>query len=151
MIRTATKFDIPQIFDLLRHYRDAASMEGMNIITDIENESTPLSIMTYILAGAGLALVNDLGDGKLSGMLLAVKTPHLWDQTKYIMSEICLWVDPEYRGGTAGFRLIKEYVDRCDQLKDQQQITNYTLSQMQGQSLKYERFGFKPTETTWSQ
>ena len=149
-IRSATKFDQPQIFDLLRHYRDAASMAKFSNITSIESEETPKKIMAYILAGAGIALVAEL-NGSIGGMLLAIKSPQLWDHTKYIMNEICLWVDPEHRGSTAGYRLISEYTQMCDDLVDDGQITNYTISQMNGQTLKYERFGFKPIETVWSQ
>ncbi len=149
-IRKANKFDIPQIFDMLRHYRDAGTVSGIAGIEDIISDETPKKIMAYILAGAGIALVAE-AEGHLSGMLLAVKSPQMWDHTKYIMNEICLWVDPEYRGSTAGYRLINAYVEACDDLVDDGHITNYTISQMNGQSLKYERFGFKPVETTWSQ
>jgi len=147
MIRKANKFDIPQIFDMLRHYRDAGNIESVSNIT---NEETPTMIMTYILAGAGIALVSD-NEGTLDGMLLAVKTPQLWDNSNYIMNEICYWVEPEHRGSTIGYRLLKSYVELCDDLKDDGHITNYTISQMNGNTLKYDRFGFKRIEEVWSQ
>ena len=83
-------------------------------------------------------------------MLLAVRTPFLWDNSKLIMNEIAYWVEPEHRGSTAGYRLLKEYVEFCDELKDLNRISNYTISQMEGQELNYSRFGFKPIEHTWS-
>jgi N-acetylglutamate synthase-like GNAT family acetyltransferase len=146
-IRVATKFDIPEIFDMLRHYRDAGTIAGIDNIVD---EDTPLKIMSYILAGAGLAIVCE-NEGHLSGMLLALKSPQLWDQSKFVMNEIVYWVEPHQRGSTAGYRLIDSYVKCCDDLKEQKQITNFTISQMNGQTLKYDRFGFKPIESTWSQ
>ena len=149
IVREATKFDQPQIFDLLRHYRDAGSVSGIAGIEDIVSEETPKKIMAYILAGAGVALVAE-AEGKVAGMLLAVKSPQLWDHTKYIMQEIVYWVEPAMRGSTCGYRLLNAYVEACDDLKDSGHITNYTISQMNGQTLKYERFGFKPVETTWS-
>lgn len=148
-IREATKFDVPQIFDLLRHYRDAGTVSGIAGVENIESEETPGKIMSHILAGAGLALVSEC-EGKVSGMLLALKAPQLWDHTKYIMQEIVFWVEPEHRGGTTGYRLLDAYVHRCDDLKEMKMITNYTISQMNGQTLKYDRFGFRPVETTWS-
>ncbi len=148
-IRSATKFDIPQIFDMLRHYRDAGTVNGIGGIGEIVSEETPSKVMAYILAGAGLAIVSE-ADGKLTGMILAIKTPQLWDHTKYIMSEVVYWVEPEHRGTTAGYRLLAAYVEACDDLKDSGHIISYTISQMNGQTLKYERFGFKPVETTWS-
>ena len=148
-IRQANKFDIPQIFDMLRHYRDAGSLSNIAGAEEIISDETPKKIMAYILAGAGIALVAE-AEGKLAGRILAIKSPQLWDHTKYIMTEICLWVEPEFRGSTAGYRLINAYVEACDDLKDSGHIINYTISQMNGQTLKYERFGFKPIETTWS-
>jgi hypothetical protein len=41
-------------------------------------------------------------------------------------------------------------VEYCDELKDLNRISNYTISQMEGQELNYSRFGFKPIEHTWS-
>lgn len=145
-IRLATKFDIPQIFDMLRNYRDAGTIGG---VSDITSEETPLRLMSVIFAGGGFAFVSEQ-EGKLSGMLLAIKAPHIWDNTKYEMHELAFWVEPASRGSTAGYRLINAYVDACNDLKDQQQITGYSISQMDGQTLKYARFGFKRTQETWS-
>ena len=145
-IRLADKFDIPQIFEMLRHYRDAGIVSGVNEIT---NEETPMRIMTHILAGAGLAIVSEK-DKKLTGMLLALKTPLLWDMSKFVMSEIAYWVEPNDRNTTTGYRLINEYTDICNVMVKTKQITRYTITQLEGQSLNYCRFGFKPIETTWS-
>jgi hypothetical protein len=83
-------------------------------------------------------------------MLLAIKSPFMWDANKLIMSEIAYWVEPEYRGSTAGYRLLAKYVEHSDELKNNGVIVNYTMSQMVGQKLDYSRFGMKPVETTWS-
>jgi hypothetical protein len=83
-------------------------------------------------------------------MLLAVKVPFLWDNTKMIMNEIAYWVDTEHRGGTAGYRLLQKYTELCDELKGSDKLFSYTISQMNGQNLDYSRFGFRPIETTWS-
>ena len=66
------------------------------------------------------------------------------------MNEIAYWVEPEHRGSTAGYRLLKEYVEVCDDMKDSGKIHNYTMSQLDGQNLDYSRFGFRPVEQTWS-
>jgi hypothetical protein len=146
LIRKATKFDIPNILNMLRHYRDAGKVIG---VADITSDETPIRILTYIMAGGGCAYVSQKDD-KLTGMLLALKTPYLWDNTKFIMSEIVYWTEQEYRGSTAGYRLLAQYVKHCTELKDDNDILNYTISQMEGQTLNYSRFGFKPVEHTWS-
>ena len=144
-IRKANKFDLPQLKQMLWNYHDSGNIKGL----DITSEETGLRILSMILVGGGIALVSEK-DNVLTGMLLAVRSPFLWDNTKTIMTEIAYWVEPEYRGSTAGYRLLKEYVEYCDELKDLNKISNYTISQMEGQELNYSRFGFKPIEHTWS-
>jgi N-acetylglutamate synthase-like GNAT family acetyltransferase len=146
MIRKANKFDIPRIFEMLRNYRDAGSING---VSDIDDEKTPMVVMTHILVGGGIALVAEK-ENEIIGMLLAIKSPNLWDEKKYMMYEIAYWVEPEHRNGTAGYRLLKEYVKLCDELVDNNQIERYTMTQMSGQKLNYSRFGLKPAEVTWS-
>ena len=144
-IRLATRSDLPQLKQMLWNYHDSGSIEGLTI----DDEKTGLTMLTVMLIGGGLPLVSEK-DNKLTGMLLAVKTPFLWDHSKLIMNEIAYWVEPEHRGSTAGYRLLKEYVERCDELKDQGKIYNYTMSQLSGQNLDYSRFGLRPVEQTWS-
>ena len=144
-IRTANRFDIPKIADMLRNYLNAGTIPNLKV----EDETTALKILTHILIGGGLAIVSEK-DNKLTGMLLAVRTPFLWDNTQFVMNEIAYWVEQEHRGSTAGYRLISEYVKSCDEMIENKKIMNYTISQMEGQQLKYERFGFRPIEHTWS-
>jgi len=144
-IRQATKYDASQIIEMLWHYHDSGTIEGL----DVPDEDTALKILTMIVAGAGVALVAEK-EQQLVGMLLAFKSPFLWDNSKYTMNEIAYWVEPEHRGGTAGYRLLAEYVKYCDEQKTKGHITSYTMSQMNGQELNYSRFGLKPIETTWS-
>lgn len=145
-IRLANKFDIPELKRMLWNYHNSGSIKGL----DVTNEDTGLRILTTILVGGGLALVSEKEPGKLTGMLLAVKVPFLWDQSKIVMNEIAYWVDEEHRGSTAGYRLLQKYTQFCDDFKDQNKIYTYTMSQMEGQNLDYSRFGFKPIEHTWS-
>ena len=114
----------------------------------VKDDSTALMILTRILAGGGIALVSEK-DKTITGMLLAVKSPYLWDNSKFVMREIAYWVEEEYRGGNYGYRLLKEYVNHCNELKEQGKICNYTMSQLEGQTLDYSRFGFEPVEQTW--
>jgi GNAT superfamily N-acetyltransferase len=144
-IRYATKYDAQKIINMLWNYHDSGSIHGLTVA----DEKTALKILTHILAGAGVAILAEKNNEPV-GMLLAFKTPFLWDNSKYIMSEIAYWVEEEHRGSTAGYRLLAEYVKYCEQLKEENMIINYTVSQMEGQTLNYSRFGFKPIEHTWS-
>lgn len=144
-IRLANKFDIPQLLQMLHNYKDSGNIKGLKV----NNDETGLKILTAITAGLGIAIVSEK-QNKLTGMLLAVKTPFMWDNTQLILNEIAYWVEPEYRGSTAGYRLISKYIEIADEMMQKQIIVNYTMSQMHGQTLDYSRFGLKPIETTWS-
>lgn len=145
-IRQATKYDFDDLVKMLWNYHDHGNIKGLHVE---RGNKTPNKIVTHILAGAGIAFVAEKND-ELIGMLLAFKTPFLWDDSKFIMNEIAYWVEPDHRGSSAGYRLLSEYVKYCDQLKEEGRISNYTMSQMEGQTLDYSRFGFKPIEQTWS-
>jgi len=145
-IRQANKFDIPQIIELLWHYHAS----GVFLDIKITDDTTAKKLLSTILAGAGVAVVSE-HDNKLTGMILGICTPFLWDNKKLIINEIAYWVDEEYRGGSTGYRLLKEYTNICNELKKQNKISFYTISQMEGTKLNYEKFGFRPIESIWSQ
>jgi len=145
MIRHATKFDVPRLIEMLWHYHDSGSIDNLSVI----NDKSAMKILSVIIAGGGIALVSEKNN-IITGMLLAICVPYLWDNTKLVMNEVAYWVEPEYRGSTAGYKLLKKYVELCDDMKDEGRIQFYTMSQMNGQHLNYERFGFKPIEQTWS-
>ena len=47
MIRTATKFDIPYIVEMLRHYRDVTPWD---ILKECDNEEYIVKLLTQIFA-----------------------------------------------------------------------------------------------------
>jgi len=144
-IRQANKFDMPNIIKMLWNYHDSGNIEGL----DVPDESTAQKILTMIIVGHGVAFVAEKNN-QLVGMLLAFKSPFLWDNSKFTMNEIAYWVEPEHRGGTAGYRLLAQYIEYCDEQVELGRIASYTMSQMNGQQLNYSRFGLKPIETVWS-
>ena len=145
MIRQANKFDIPVLAEMLWHYHASGNLPDF----EIESDETGLKILSTIIAGAGIALVSEQ-ENEVTGMLLAICAPFMWDHKKLVMNEIAFWVEPEHRGGTAGYRLMKEYLRLCDEMKESGRIQFCTMSQMEGQELNYARFGLKPIEHTWS-
>ena len=136
---------MPRLIEMLWDYHDSGNLPSM----EISDDSTAKKILTRILVGGGIALVSEK-DGHLNGMLLALLVPYLWDDSALVVSEIAYWVDAEQRGGSAGYRLLKEYTTRCNDMVEQKKIKTFTVSHMEGQQLNYARFGFKPVEHTWS-
>jgi GNAT superfamily N-acetyltransferase len=146
MIRKANKFDIDAIVKMLIDYREHSPLNALRFANDREYIKQMLS---NILAGAGVIFVSEK-DGVLIGMLIAAKFPNIWNPEIIQCSEIAYWVDPEYRGGSSGYRLINAYLLECEELKKLNQINFYTVSKMvNSPDLKYDRFGFEKLEETW--
>jgi Acetyltransferase (GNAT) family len=147
MIRIATPWDGPQIEYMLDRYRNSSPLDF--------HKRTPMEyarkILAQIWAGRGVAFVSEDNTG-ITGMLIAIKNPNMWDPDVMTMNELAYWVNPESRGTTAGYRLLKAYVEYCKELKTAGEIEYYTVSKMStSPDLDYGRFGFNRLEETWSQ
>lgn len=146
IVRPATKWDTIDIIDMLRNYR---SQTTWNRLAECDNEEYIRTMLSHILAGAGCIFVAEK-DQDVVGMLVAIKNNSIWDPNLWLMQELCYWVEPEHRGTSAGYRLIKTYVDHCEQLKSQGQIEAYTISKMvNSPDLNYSKFGFDKQEEMW--
>jgi hypothetical protein len=84
------------------------------------------------------------------GMLLASIAPSIWSPKHFLMTEMAYWVEPESRGGTAGYRLLAEYQQRGEALKQENRISNYLISKMSNSpNLQFQKFGFDKLEEFW--
>lgn len=145
-IRQGDRWDMPDICELLRHYRSATPWKRM---AEVDDEQWVTKLLSNILAGAGVIFVAE-EQGQIVGMLLAIKNTNIWDPKIYMLQELAYWVEPEYRGGTAGYKLIKSYIDHCNELKQSGAIAGYTISKMvNSPDLDYGRFGFEKLEEQW--
>jgi N-acetylglutamate synthase-like GNAT family acetyltransferase len=145
-IRTANKFDFPEIVAMLHRFK----MQGpTKISNDFNNEDHVALIYAHIMAGAGVALVAEK-EGKLAGMLIGVIDGLIWNPDTRILREIVYWVDEEYRGSTAGYRLLAQYVKECNEMVNSGRITAYSMVKMTNSpDLKFEKFGFTKTEEVY--
>lgn len=145
IVRHATPFDIPALLDLLREYRSQTPLKFLNEADDVEYVT---KMLTEIISGKGVALVAE--NGKVFGMLLASINPSQWSPRHLLMTELAYWVEPEYRGGTAGYRLLAMYVQEAKQLKDSGRICNFFISKMvNSPDLSYGKLGFEKLEEFW--
>lgn len=146
MIRQANKFDIKEIINLLKHYREVAPLD---VLKYADNEEYITQLLSELLAGSGLIFLAEKDD-VIIGMLIAAIIPNIWNPKARQCSEVAYWVNPEYRGGTAAYRLIKAYVSECDAMIKQGKIQFYTMTKMvNSPDLKYHKFGFEKLEETW--
>jgi N-acetylglutamate synthase-like GNAT family acetyltransferase len=146
MIRQASKFDSDLIIDMLRDYRSATPWDRL---AQCDNERYIKTLLAHIFAGMGVVFIAER-ESQAIGMLIAIKSPNIWDPELMVMNELCYWVNPEWRGGTAGYRLLAAYIEHGDRLKEQGVIEAYTVSKMTNSpDLDYSRFGFEKLEETW--
>lgn len=145
MIRPATPLDKPALLRMLGSYRMASPLE-FHKTTDLAHAGL---IVDAILSGAGMAWVAE--DSKdVYGMLLVIKNPNIWNPKVMALHELAYWVDPEMRGGSAGYKLLLHYTQYAEKLKQEGAITYYTVSKMvTSPDLDYSRFGFSKLEEMW--
>lgn len=145
-IRDATPVDFPSIVKMLRRYREAAPM---SFLLEADNEQHIVGQLTEFAAGRGLVLVAE-AESQVMGMLIASIDSSFWYPEKRLMIEVAYWVEPEFRGGTAAYRLLKEYVRRGENLKQEGRIVHFLISKMNtSPDLSFGKFGFQKLEEFW--
>ena len=146
MIRKGNKFDIPFIVEMLKNYRDAAPLKVLNEANDKEYIE---QLLFNLIVGSGFILLAEK-DNVIIGIIIAGIIPNIWNPKVKQCSEIAYWVEPEFRGSTAGYRLLKSYIAECDKMMESGKIQMYTMSKMvNSPDLKYEKFGLSKLEETW--
>jgi len=145
VIRIALPKDRTSILRMLNDYRQASPLE-FHKTSDIEHAG---KIVDAVIAGGGVCFVAE--DSKcVHGMLLAIKNPNIWDPTVLALHELAYWVDPDMRGSSAGYKLLKMYRDYAQEQKTLGLIGYYTISKMvTSPDLDYSRFGFNKLEEMW--
>ncbi len=147
MIRLATKYDIDTIIEMLKHFRDA---DTFGIVKENNNRDYIVAMLSEIFAGRGVIFIAEKDEPV--GMLIAMIMPSIWNQKILELHELAFWVEPEYRGGTHGFRLLKAYVDYAKELKQNGRINCFYVTKMvDSPDIKYQKFGFQKLEENWVQ
>ena len=84
------------------------------------------------------------------GMLIAQIQSDAWLPHVKTMKEVAWWVEPEYRYGTLGYRLLKEYVKIGKTLVEKDIIKGFTLTNMEmSPDFDLEKRGWRPVETNY--
>lgn len=144
MIRKATKYDKTQLHEMIRMFRDESPIQQYK---DIDNPEYFDSLVDNILAGRGVIFIEEN-----VGFIMGIITPVIWCDKTLAMYELAWYVKPEYRMGIVGIRLLKEYIDYANQLKEQGRIKLFTVTKMTtSPDLDYSRFGFQKIEENWMQ
>jgi GNAT superfamily N-acetyltransferase len=144
MIRKATKYDKPQIIEMMKLFRAESNIKQFQ---EIDNEPYWNRLLDNILAGAGIVFIEE---GK--GLIMALISHTAWCDKTYQMYELAWYVKPEFRNTTVGYRLLKTYVDYGKQLKAEGRIKLFSIAKMvTSPDIKYKKFGFNKLDENWIQ
>jgi len=144
-IRQANKFDLPNVLDMLRNFRSNTPIEMMR---ECNNEEYINKLFHHIILGGGVALIAE--DKNTAGMIIGVKDQNIWDPNLKVLRELVYWVEPQYRGSSAGYKLLLQYNKLARELVNENKINMYTMTKMvNSPDLDFTKFGYKKTEEVW--
>jgi N-acetylglutamate synthase-like GNAT family acetyltransferase len=144
-IRQANKFDLPSVVEMLRNFRNNTPIE---IMRECNNEEYINKLFHHIILGGGVALIAE--DKNTAGMIIGVKDQNIWDPNLKVLRELVYWVEPQYRGSSAGYKLLLQYNKLARELVNENKINMYTMTKMvNSPDLDFTKFGYKKTEEVW--
>lgn len=144
MIREATRYDKRQIIEMMKQFREESRIFQLQ---QIDNESYWNQLLDNIFAGQGIVFIKD-GVGLIMGVVM----PTIWCNKSYVLHEFAWWVKPEHRLGTAGYKLVRAYIEYGKKLKDEGRILFFTLSKLANTpDLDYAKLGFNKLDENWIQ
>jgi len=107
------------------------------------------AVIDHILK-TGIALVVE-DNGRVVGMLLATIQGDLWLPHVKRMTEVAWWVESQYRGTSAGARLLNRYIAIGIEAKDKGHISTFTLTTLATTpDLKLEDRGWEAIDFNWA-
>lgn len=146
-IRQAERYDIDVLVDFMRSYSQSSPLIDLR---DRHDEYHVRRLITAIVIGEGLCFIADR-DSEPAGMIMGIRQPNVWNPSIKIMHELAWWVDPCHRGSSAGYRLLKTYVDECNLQMAQHRISAWTVSRMPSSpDIDYGRWGAQKIEEIWA-
>ena len=146
MIRHAKIADRPALVDLLV---DFSAETPIDLLKDPVFNYQYVVRTIDIIQRSGLVLVSEHA-GEITGMLIAQIVGDIWMPDRKYMKEICWYVKPEHRGGSAGYRLLRAYEDHCEELIRRHQIQAYGLTTLStSPDLNLTKRGWQRVETDW--
>lgn len=144
MIRQATKYDKPQIIEMMKLFRAESKIEQYQNLDNIPYWNT---LLVMILAGRGVIY---LDDGK--GLIMGLITPTIWCDKTYALHELAWYVKPEHRNTILGYKLLKAYIEFGKKAKADKRIALFTVTKMvTSPDIDYGRFGFSKLDENWIQ
>lgn len=144
MIRKASHSDIESILTMGERFYETTSYAKW---TPFCRDSSRGLVEAVI--DNGILLIAE-SDGKPIGMVGLAVAPFMYNNKSKAAYEVFWWVEPEFRGGMAAWRLLKAVQAACEELNVASiQMTLLSTSPELAATL-YERAGYKHTETSFT-
>lgn len=144
MIRDGVEADFARCVELgFNFHQHAYGKEGVAYCTDS-------CLQTLAMAkGFGLFVVAEF-DGVVQGFCIGVRSPMMMNHAVTVGAEMAWWVEPEYRGTSAGLGLLKAIEERA---RDEgvELWSMVLLDSVEPEKIDkiYRRMGYKPAEKVY--
>ena len=144
IVRKANKFDLPYFIHVAKKVQD------MDFIPDdkqvIDKHFNVL--FNTILHGGGIALIVESEEP--IGMVVGIINENLWVPNMFMLTQILLFVDEEWRHTKAGYKLLEAYNDTVEKLIEQKRIETSVIHAAEPlHDVDFSRFGYDCIEKTW--
>lgn len=144
IVRKANKFDLPYFIHVAKKVQD------MDFIPDdkqvIDKHFNVL--FNTILHGGGIALIVESEEP--IGMVVGIINENLWVPNMFMLTQILLFVDEEWRHTKAGYKLLEAYNDTVEKLIEQKRIETSVIHAAEPlHDVDFSRFGYKMSEKIW--
>lgn len=143
-IRLANKFDTPYFIDV------AKQVQKMNFIPygkTVDDEYFNVLFNT-ILHGNGLAYIAE--NDEPIGIVIGIVNENIWVPNMYVLTQILLYVDEEWRNTRAGYKLLEAYNKGVQNLIEQGRIEMSVIHASEPlHDTDFSRFGYTMSEKIW--
>lgn len=144
IVRKANKFDLPYFIHVAKKVQD------MDFIPDdkqvIDKHFNVL--FNTIIHGGGIALIVESEEP--IGMVVGIINENLWVPNMYMLTQILLFVDEDWRNTKAGYKLLEAYNNNVQQLIEQKRIETSVIHAAEPlHDVDFSRFGYKMSEKIW--
>lgn len=145
-IRSATISDMPDLIRLLREFQAQAPIVSLS---SAEPDLFRLQNVLGNLMTSGVVLVAQ-SDTQVVGMLLAARIQDVWIPEIHQLREVAWYVSPEWRGSSAGHRLLASYKRIGEHWISTGVVSDVVLTTMvNSPELKLDQRGWAPIETNY--
>lgn len=144
MIRQANKYDKTQLIEMLKQFKAEINYPMFELAND---EQYVNELLDSVFAGRGVIFIKDN-----VGFIFGLVNQYVWCKKIYVLNCVAWVVKPEFRNTTVGYRLLRQYLDYANKLKEEGRIKFFTLGKTpQTPNMNYAKLGFRKTDEIWVQ